>query len=523
MTLALIAFVFMVWQGIALAAIIYSEPFPRKALGYAKPVIGIRVLATDGDKVATAQITVDGIRREAKRVGNLIIWQPEHSLSPGVHRAEVDVTFEGPWLPLTRQWEFTILPNAITEFPNLSPEQRLVLDEVNRYRSVAGIPLLEMDPALNAAATSHAKYFILHKPKGLDAHSEIPGRAGFTGVQPWERGAFFGYPFSHYYEDMHFLDDHKRAVRDWADSVYHRFPIMDPLVEHMGYGYAKQGETSVNVLQIAAMDGSVAEMTVNPNEVHSVMVYPVPGQLGVPTHWDGNEEPDPYRFFPEAKPAGYPITIQFPKQYVQSSQVYSARITDENGNEVPFWLLTEVLSNGNRDEHIAPHIALLPKEDLKSGTRYTVSVNGAVRIKGGQTLPFDKKWWFTTAGTPAQVPVPTDIAVVVNEKVLNASMAVYVVNGRSMLPFRAFFESLNADVGWDEDTKSVSAKLEDRSVYLRIGNDRGMVEGSDFLLDAVPFIMNGRSYIPIRFVSEGLGMRVAWDGASRTVYIRSGL
>lgn len=525
--LILAAFLFV--QGIALAAILYSEPFPRTAVGYARPWIGIRVLAMGNDQVASVYITLDGVRHEATRKGrhgNLFVYEPPEPLAPGSHQAEVEVNFTNPRflvLPLVRKWEFKVVPGALGSLPEPNAEQRLALGEVNRYRMAAGLGPLELDQSLNAAAQSHARYFLQNRTHGLAAHNETPGRPGFTGVQPWERGAFFGYPYSHYYEDMHFIDDHGKAIQDWIDSVYHRFPIMDPLVEHMGYGFAREGANAVNVLQVASMDGwAGAESNEGPEDNKSMMVYPVPGQRGVPVRWDGNEEPDPYRFFPGAKAAGYPITVQFPKQHVISSRVYFASITAQDGTAVPFWLLAGDMPSGQKDEHIKPHFALLPKEDLEPGQRYTVLVRGSVKLNNGSETPFEKKWWFTTAGVEESVVQVSDIVVLVDGEALTTdSPGVYVKNGRVMLPFRALFEKLGAAVEWDGDTRTITATLDGRRLYLRIDNDRAVVEGNDVLLDAAPFISGGRTYVPVRFVAERLGLRVAWDEAARVVHVRS--
>lgn len=520
---------FLLLHGIAVASILYSEPFPRKAVGYARPLIGIRVLAMNSDKVASVYITLDGVRHEATRTGrngNLFVYEPQEPLSSGTHQAEVEVNFTNPQflvLPLVRKWEFSVLPGATGFFPEPKPEQRLALDEVNRYRLVAGLRPLELNPSLNAAAEAHARYFLQNRSHGLAAHNETPGRPGFIGVQPWERGAYFGYPFSHYYEDMHFIQDHRKAIRDWVDSVYHRFPITDPFVEHIGYGFAKEGDDAVNVLQVASMDGWGAEASIEgPDVINSIMVYPVPGQRNVPVQWDGNEEPDPYRFFPGARAAGYPITVQFPKQHVMSSRVFHASITSQDGAAVPFWLLSGEMPSGQRDDHIKPHFALLPKEDLKPGQRYTVWVRGSVRLNNGNEVPFEKKWWFTTAGDRESVVNVTDVAILIDGQVLSMDPpGIHIKNGRVMLPFRALFETLGAMVEWDDATRTITATLKGRRLYLRIDNDRAVVDGNDFLLDAPPFINGGRAYVPLRFVAEGLGLRVAWDAGARVVYIRS--
>lgn len=48
---------------------------------------------------------------------------------------------------------------------------------------------------------------------------------------------------------------------------------------------------------------------------------------------------------------------------------------------------------------------------------------------------------------------------------------------------------------------------------------RLIVNGKDIASDVSPFIQNGRTFVPIRFVAEALGYPVKWDGNTRIVYV----
>ncbi len=516
-----------------MASVSYSPPFPTAAVGYARPMIGIRVVTTGGDRIARAAITVDGVTYAARQDGNLLYYQPEEPLAPGRHTASVYVEFTGPYYPLEQSWSFTVLDGALPELPAATPLQQSVLQEVNRYRALADLRPLRLDRRLNAAASAHARYFVINPTEGLAAHNEQFGRPGYTGASAGERGAFFGYPYSHYYEDMHFLTDHRRAVKEWVDSVYHRLPITDYNVVDLGYGYAEKDGRVTNVLNIATTGAysavseeeiaryadrgaalEVADRTAPDDLPPGTVVYPIPGQRDVPTRWDGNEEPDPYRLFPGARAAGYPITVQFLRPLVEDSSLTQATLEDETGARVPLWILTPA-----NDQHIRPHIALLPKQDLKPGTRYRVTVRGTVRLHGGPTVPFARTWWFTTAGKPESVSSQPDIRVLLNGSPLVADVPPAIKNGRTMLPFRAIFEALGAEVAWDPDRRDVTATLNGHQVFLKIDNDRALVDGREKLLDAAPFIASGRTLVPVRFAAEALGMRVSWDAATRTVHL----
>ncbi|MCX8095787.1 MAG: copper amine oxidase N-terminal domain-containing protein [Caldisericia bacterium] len=66
------------------------------------------------------------------------------------------------------------------------------------------------------------------------------------------------------------------------------------------------------------------------------------------------------------------------------------------------------------------------------------------------------------------------------------------------------------------DVRSLSEK---KVIKLQIGNKLAYVDGSQLPLDVPPQILNGRTMVPVRFISEGLGAEVGWDGATKTVTI----
>lgn len=508
--------------GRALADVRYGpQPFPTGSVGYARPPIGLLVFTTDGDTVASGTLELDGVPHRLLREDNLVVYYPDRPLAPGTHSARLRVTLAGGrWLPIDVSWQFTVVPGALADLPPPDGPSLAAAAEVNRWRREADLRPLRLDRSLDAAAEAHARYLLAHPAEGLGAHNEAPGETGFTGVEPQERGAFFGYPWWSYGEDIHFITDHRQAVRDWVDSVYHRLPILSPSAQDVGYGFAADRRGAVNVLEV----GATGPLTPGDNpgeplamqEAGPVIVYPAPGQRDVPTHWDGNEVPDPYRLFPGVGPAGYPVTVQFDRGQVQSTVVDAASLVDDAGQPVPL----NVLSSAN-DDHIGPNVALLPTTDLQPGRRYTATVRGRARLQDGRVIPFARTWWFTTAGAPDQILLQTDVRVLLDGVPVVSEAPPALRNNRTMLPLRAVAEALGATVGWDPDRYDVTVVRGNRRLFLKIENDRALVDGREVLLDAPPFIANDRTLVPVRFLAESLGLRVRWDEATRTVLLFS--
>jgi hypothetical protein len=95
----------------------------------------------------------------------------------------------------------------------------------------------------------------------------------------------------------------------------------------------------------------------------------------------------------------------------------------------------------------------------------------------------------------------------------------YIKSGRTMVPVRFISEGLGADVAWNASEKKVTINLDGKEVLLYIGKNYGYVAGKKVSLDAPPEIKSGRTMVPVRLISEGFGASVAWDAPTKTVSI----
>ena len=94
-------------------------------------------------------------------------------------------------------------------------------------------------------------------------------------------------------------------------------------------------------------------------------------------------------------------------------------------------------------------------------------------------------------------------------------------NGRVYLPFRSLFETLGAEVEWDQSSGIISAVKDGREVEF-IGNQPSVVikENNTSRIvntSAAPYIENGKTMIPVRFAGEALGYNIGWDSTNKTV------
>ena len=80
---------------------------------------------------------------------------------------------------------------------------------------------------------------------------------------------------------------------------------------------------------------------------------------------------------------------------------------------------------------------------------------------------------------------------------------------------------MGAEVSWDEAARKVTIVSADKAttIVITIDSDKAMVNDKEVELDSAAFIENDRTYTPIRFISESLGAKVAWDEAAQKVTI----
>jgi len=93
------------------------------------------------------------------------------------------------------------------------------------------------------------------------------------------------------------------------------------------------------------------------------------------------------------------------------------------------------------------------------------------------------------------------------------------VTGRTMLPLRATVELMGAIVNWDESKNTATIKKDQTTILIQIGSNSPIVNGETKYMDAPALIVNGRTMVPVRFISEQMGAKVEWDSANNSVNI----
>jgi hypothetical protein len=111
------------------------------------------------------------------------------------------------------------------------------------------------------------------------------------------------------------------------------------------------------------------------------------------------------------------------------------------------------------------------------------------------------------------------VAVTVNNVLVRSDVAPIVQHGRVLLPARAVFEALGAEVQYDPATGHVDVRRGTRFVRVTTGSTHAQIGTQPVTLDVAAELYGGRTFVPIRFVAESLGAMVDYDDATRTVSI----
>lgn len=107
----------------------------------------------------------------------------------------------------------------------------------------------------------------------------------------------------------------------------------------------------------------------------------------------------------------------------------------------------------------------------------------------------------------------------INDKYLETDVAPIIINGRTMVPMRSIFENLGAEIAWDDATKTVTGTKKGTEIKIKIDDTKAMVDGEEVALDVSATIVDGRTLVPVRFVSETLGCQVSWNEVNKKVNI----
>lgn len=105
----------------------------------------------------------------------------------------------------------------------------------------------------------------------------------------------------------------------------------------------------------------------------------------------------------------------------------------------------------------------------------------------------------------------------VAEMVLEA--APFIKDGRTMVPVRAISDAFGASTDWNGEKREVKITSGDKEILLTIDTPFVTLNGEKKTLDSSPVIVGERTFVPLRFISEELSYNVNYVNATKQVII----
>ncbi|MGN0162683.1 MAG: stalk domain-containing protein [Candidatus Ornithomonoglobus sp.] len=127
-----------------------------------------------------------------------------------------------------------------------------------------------------------------------------------------------------------------------------------------------------------------------------------------------------------------------------------------------------------------------------------------------------------TYGSTA-VQAADDISVTIDGKELSFDVEPQITDGRTMVPMRAIFEALGADVYWDSISNTATGIKGSTVVIIGIGSNKLYKNDATVELDVPAALVDGRTLVPVRAVSEAFDCTVSWSDSTRTVSITTAI
>lgn len=117
---------------------------------------------------------------------------------------------------------------------------------------------------------------------------------------------------------------------------------------------------------------------------------------------------------------------------------------------------------------------------------------------------------------------PAYVTVTLNGNVVDCAsygQQATIIEDRTLVPLRAIFEALGADIVWDDASRKVISVRGKDMIELAIGSNVLIKNNQQVEVDVPARIMNDRTMVPVRVIAESFGVKVDWDNSTRTVIL----
>ena len=115
------------------------------------------------------------------------------------------------------------------------------------------------------------------------------------------------------------------------------------------------------------------------------------------------------------------------------------------------------------------------------------------------------------------------ITVYIDENKVKFDVDPIIENDRTLVPIRAIFEQMGANVSWNEETKTATVEKNGTTIIFTIDKNTAYINGTETQMDVPARQINWRTLVPVRFLSENLGYDVVWSNAKERLVLKRGI
>ncbi|MFP4456335.1 MAG: N-acetylmuramoyl-L-alanine amidase [Clostridia bacterium] len=105
----------------------------------------------------------------------------------------------------------------------------------------------------------------------------------------------------------------------------------------------------------------------------------------------------------------------------------------------------------------------------------------------------------------------------IDDNILDSEYNPILENERTVAPVRVIAEYLGGTVNWEDSSKTVTIEKGNKNIELVINQSTVKTNEESLQLDTSPRLIDGKTYVPLRFVSEVLDYEVVWNSESKRV------
>jgi hypothetical protein len=163
------------------------------------------------------------------------------------------------------------------------------------------------------------------------------------------------------------------------------------------------------------------------------------------------------------------------------------------------------------------------KVELKKYKREEIKQILQEKVKNlAQNYAFNHPEQFAELGQFYKSLGDDSIKTFVNGKALDTDVPPFVQSGRTLVPVRAIVASLKANVQWDPTTQTVTIQRGDNTIELQIGSNEYLLNGEKGTIDVPAILKNGRTFLPLRAISQLLGAKVDYESEGNIAAVEDG-